>query len=77
MNNALYKLDLDIDKEYIPLLNDIVRMTIIQLVAQTLFFLISSGDIELLSGNFIKTLIFICIGICTYWLLLRKIFIFV
>lgn len=74
---SLYKINLDVDKEYIPMINDIVRMAIIQLVAQTLFYMISPDKISLLSGAFIKTLIFICIGIVVYWLLVRKIIIFI
>ena len=67
----------DVDKEYIPMVNDLVRMSIIQIVAQTLFYIISPDKISLLSGAFIKTLIFICIGIVVYWLLVRKIIIFI
>jgi hypothetical protein len=74
---SLYKINLDIDKEYIPMINDLVRMSIIQIVAQTLFYMISPDKISLLSGAFIKTLIFICIGIVVYWLLIRKIMIFI
>jgi len=75
--NSLYKINLDIDKEYIPMINDLVRMGIIQIVAQTLFYMISPDKISLLSGAFLKTLIFICIGIAVYWLLVRKIIIFI
>ena len=74
---SLYKIDLNIDKEYIPMVNDLTRMTIIQVVAQTLFYLISPGTISLLSASFIKTLIFICIGIAVYWLIVRKVVIFI
>ena len=75
--SSLYKINLDIDKEYIPMINDLVRMGIIQIVAQTLFYMISPDKISLLSGAFLKTLIFICIGIAVYWLLVRKIIIFI
>ena len=75
--SSLYKINLDIDKEYIPMINDLVRMGIIQIVAQTLFYMISPDKISLISGAFLKTLIFICIGIVVYWLLVRKIIIFI
>ena len=75
--SSLYKINLDIDKEYIPMINDLVRMGIIQIVAQTLFYMISPDKISLISGAFLKTLIFICIGIAVYWLLVRKIIIFI
>ena len=75
--NSLYKINLDVDKEYIPMVNDLIRMSIIQIVAQTLFFFISPERVSLISGTFIKTLIFICIGIAVYWLIVRKIIIFI
>ena len=75
--SSLYKINLDIDKEYIPMINDLVRMGIIQIVAQTLFYMISPDKISLISGAFLKTLVFICIGIAVYWLLVRKIIIFI
>ena len=75
--SSLYKINLDIDKEYIPMINDLVRMGIIQIVAQTLFYMISPDKISLISGAFLKTLIFICIGIAVYRLLVRKIIIFI
>ena len=74
---SLYKIDLDIDKEYIPMVNDLTRMTIIQVVAQTLFYLINPGTVSLISATFLKTLIFICIGITVYWLIVRKVVIFI
>ena len=60
--SSLYKINLDIDKEYIPMINDLVRMGIIQIVAQTLFYMISPDKISLISEAFLKTLIFICIS---------------
>ena len=74
--NSLYEIKLDIDKEYIPMINDIVRMSIIQIVAQLLFYL-GKPTSSLFNAVFIKTLMFICIGIITYWLLIRKIIIFI
>ena len=74
--NSLYEINLDIDKEYIPMINDIVRMSIIQVVAQLLFY-IGNPHTTLLNAVFIKTLIFIIIGIITYWLLIRKLIIFI
>ena len=70
-------IDLEIDKEYVPMINDIVRMSVIQIVAQALFYLISPDKVSLISTAFLKTLVFICIGIAVYWLLVRKIIIFV
>tara|TARA_B110001469_G_C9287056_1_gene157927 strand:- start:66 stop:332 length:267 start_codon:yes stop_codon:yes gene_type:complete len=70
-------IDLDIDKEYVPMINDIVRMSVIQIVAQVLFYLISPDKVSLISIAFLKTLVFICMGISVYWLLVRKIIIFV
>ena len=41
--SSLLSFDLNIDKEYLPLINDIIRMSVIQIVAQFLFVLISEN----------------------------------
>lgn len=71
--NSLFSLDLNIDKEYIPLINDIIRMSAIQIVAQLLFCLSNPSQNSMFSEAFIKTLFFLLIGISVYWLIIRKV----
>ena len=68
---SLFKIDLDREKEYIPLVNDLVRMSVIHIVTQLLFN-ISNGE-SFMKPEFIQTVLFVLLGICVYWLIIRKI----
>ena len=68
---SLFKIDLDIEKEYIPLVNDLVRMSVIHIVTQLLFN-ISNGE-SFMKAEFLQTVLFVLLGICVYWLIIRKI----
>lgn len=68
---SLFKLDLDIEKEYIPLVNDLIRMGVIHIVTQLLFNM-SNGD-SFFRTEFLQTVVFVLLGICVYWLIIRKI----
>lgn len=74
-NNSLFRFNLNIDKEYIPMINDIIRLSVIQLVAQLLFFMTNPSKNPLFSDIFIQTLFYLLIGIVVYWLIIRKIII--
>ena len=71
---SLFEIDLDIEKEYLPMVNDLIRMGVIQLVAQLLFTLTTTE--KFFSQIFIQTLFYLLIGIGVYWLIIRKIIIF-
>jgi len=72
--DSLFEIELDIDKEYLPMINDLVRMGVIQLVAQFLFSITTSE--KFFSQIFLQTLFYLLIGIGVYWLIMRKIIIF-
>jgi len=74
--SSLWQINLNIDKEYIPMINDLYRMSIIQIVAQLLFFFSNPAKNNFFDDTFIQTLTFILIGIISYWLVLKKIVIF-
>ena len=71
--SSLLQFDLNIDKEYIPLINDILRMSVIQIVAQFLFYLANPKNNPMFGETFIQTLFFLLIGIIVYWVIIRKI----
>lgn len=71
--SSLLSFDLNIDKEYIPLINDIIRMSVIQIVAQFLFCLSNPSQNSMFGETFIQTLFFLLIGIVVYWLIIRKV----
>ena len=70
--DSLFKLDLNIDKEYIPLLNDLVRMGVIHIITQLLLNLTNNDPFDL---QFFQTILFVLLSICIYWLVIRKIII--
>ena len=57
-------------KEY-PVVYDIIRLVTIQVITQLLFVLNNNG-VNFFNITFIKTLIFLCIGILVYWLVVKK-----
>ena len=73
--SSLLQLDLNIDKEYIPVINDVLRMVVIQVVAQMLFVMASKDNERFFSEIFLQTLFFIVMGVLAYWLIVRKIFV--
>lgn len=71
-DNVMYEIPIDIEPDNIIILNDIIRMTTIQVVAHLLFS-ITDSSVNFFNTLFIKTLIFIIIGVATYWLFIKKI----
>ena len=72
MSSSIYKFDLDIDKEYIPAINDMIRMFIIQLVVNIMFYVSNPKENALLNETFLETLLYILLGVMTYWLIIKK-----
>jgi len=71
---ALFQYELQIDKEYLPLINDLLRMAVIQITAQMMYS--SQSGTSFWSKQFIQMLAFILLGIAMYWLVFRKVVIF-
>ena len=59
--------------EYRSIVEDITRMTVIQLMVNSLFHLSNPGKYSFFSGEFLKTLLFIVVGVSCYWLVVSKI----
>ena len=75
---SLFKIPVSnrLDEEYIFVLDDIVRMTIVQLIVQTMFYLNSPTDFPF-TWMFFSTLLYIILGVSFYWLVVRKLFAFI
>ena len=71
MIESLYSVNLDISDYNLLILNDFMRLFIIQLTAQILFYL-SRNNIELFSQVFIETTLFILSGVLVYWLVFNQ-----
>jgi hypothetical protein len=78
---AIYNINLDLDKEYIKLINDIYKVVVILVVFQAFIFYsnVSKNIINtaltgnLLNDEFMSLLIFIILGISAYYLVFDKI----
>lgn len=72
--NSLYTFRLDVDQQYIPMINDLLRISVIQIVAQILFSIIrKESTFSLMSDVFLQTILFLLIGVLFYWLIVTKI----
>ena len=72
----LFEWALDLDPAYFPMLNDVVRMGVIQLVVQFLFFAVNPAENPFFSTMFLQTIGFVVVGVLVYWLLVRNVFVF-
>lgn len=61
-----------IDKEYIPYIEDLIRIIILQVVIQIMYFVKDPSNNDLLSLNLLELVIYICIGVSVYWLIFKK-----
>lgn len=71
--SPLFEWAIDMDPSYFPMLNDIMRMGVIQLVVQFLFFVVNPAENPFFSTMFLQTIGFVIIGVLVYWLLVRNI----
>lgn len=71
METALYTVTVP-NKEYIPLIEDICRMVIIQLTIQFLYFINNKEGEPFFSVDFLLLLVYIILGVCIYWLIFKK-----
>lgn len=76
MNEAsLYVVDVP-KKEYLPMIDDIARMVIIQFSIQLLLFATNPEENQFFSADFILLLIYIVLGVCLYWLVFKRLVLF-
>ena len=73
--NNIFRIKLDINDYSLLALNDMVRMAIIQIVVQILFFL-RHDNVELFSAVFLENTLFIVMGIFIYWIIFNNLVIF-
>ena len=75
MINPMYVFTIDVNDYQLLAINDLLRMFIIQLITQILFYL-RHDSIELLSVIFIENTLFILLGLLVYWLVFNNIILF-
>ena len=72
MTNNFLNLNLNIEEEYKPMLNDLIKMFTILVVVNVLMYISNPSQNKLLGESYIQLLIFILLGVCTYWLVINK-----
>ena len=72
--NTLVQFELSdyIDKEYLPMIEDIIRMVMLQFTVNLMYFIKSPDTTTLFSLEFVELLIYIVLGVSVYWLLFKK-----
>jgi len=63
------------NKEYIPLIYDVTRMLTIQVVIQFLYY-INTDNTSFFSADFFLLSVYITLGVCVYWLIIKKVVVF-
>ena len=76
MSESIYNVYVSENPEYVEMLNDIARFTIIQIAIQIMLVLMDSSRFSLFSLDFLILLIFVNIGVMMYWLVFRKLVVF-
>ena len=70
MNQSIFKLK--VNKDYIPLLNDLIKYPLIIFITNILMFFTDNRK-TIFSRNFAKIFIFLIVGICFYHLVFNNI----
>ena len=70
---ALFNVDISskIGKEYVIVIDDIMRMMTIQFVIQLMLFVSGATD-EFFSAEYVLISVYIILGVAMYWLVLRN-----
>jgi hypothetical protein len=68
--------EIDISKHigpgYIPMIEDLVRIYLIQVVVQFMLFIRSPSHYSIFDCDFLENLIYIGLGMCVYWLVFKR-----
>ena len=64
---------INVSPEYRSVVEDMCRMTLIQVMVNSLFYLSNPNKYPFFSSEFFKTLLFIIVGVVSYWLIFRRI----
>jgi hypothetical protein len=71
--NTIIDLKSKIDKEYLPLVNDLIKMGILLLTVNFLMFMSNPKKNKFMSESYVQLTIFVLLGISTYWLVIKPV----
>ncbi len=73
--NTLFKYPVSkyVDAEYIPYMEDVIRMLILQLTIQFMYYMKDPSNNVLFTTDFFELILYVIIGVSAYWLVFKKI----
>lgn len=78
-SQSVYRVDITriLGKEYVGMFNDMARFMIIQFAIQIMLVTMDPSHYSIFSKEFVILLLFVIIGVSLYWLVFKKIVLFV
>ena len=71
-----FKLEYKVDDDYKNLFNDLIKFVTILVVLNLLMFISNPSDNVFMGSTYLKLMIYIILGLVTYWLVISKVIIF-
>ncbi len=68
-----YNLKYKVEEEYKDLVNDIIKFVTILIVLNLLMFVSNPSENVFLGNTYLKLIIYIILGLTTYWLVISKV----
>lgn len=68
--------NISIEEEYVPMIKDVIKMFVILVVVNLLMFISNPKGNKIMGENYVKLMLFILLGVLTYWLVVRKLIIY-
>ena len=71
MTKTLFNIDLE--EEYRPMFEEITKMIVILVVVNFLMYISDPNINKFLGESYLKLIIFVVLGVLTYWLVIKKV----
>jgi hypothetical protein len=73
--SGIWSLDVTglLGSEYVPLVNDLARMLVLQLVLQLMVSASQPEEAPFFSAGFFVTLCYLLLAVCAFWLVFKKV----
>ena len=69
--DSIYEIILDVDEDIVSMVYDIIRIVTLQVITQSLFCM-NNKEISFFNSHFLQTVLFLCVSIVFYWLIVKK-----
>jgi hypothetical protein len=72
--NSLYEFKISeyVGEEYLPFIEDIVRMVILQITINFMYFTKDPSQSPFFTMDFIELVLYVCMGVAVYWLIFKS-----